>query len=189
MAGPRVGILLAAGSGSRFGSNKLLHPLADGTPLALAAARRLVAACDRCIAVLRPGADALAAQLAAVGCATVVCEEAAQGMGHSLAAGIRASRDAGGWLVALADMPFIAPASYTAVGDALDRGHALAAPVHGGRRGHPVGFAAVWGEQLAALTGDAGARDILAANAAALHLCPVDDPGILRDIDTPADLP
>ncbi|HTH41112.1 MAG TPA: NTP transferase domain-containing protein, partial [Rhodocyclaceae bacterium] len=99
---PIVGLLLAGGASSRFGSDKLSHPLADGTPIALASARHLQAACDRVIVVLRPGRDALAQQLAAEGCEIVTTAESLHGMGHSLAAGVRAAADAPGWVVALA---------------------------------------------------------------------------------------
>lgn len=184
-----VGILLAAGSGSRFGGDKLLHPLADGMPLALAAARGLLAACDRVVAVLRPGSEALAEHLAALGCTLVVAPEATLGMGHSLAAGVRASAEAGGWLVGLADMPGIAAATYQGVAAALRQGHAIVAPVYQGRRGHPVGFAAVWYGALSNLQGDAGARAILVNYPAQVHLLPVADAGVLRDVDRPADLP
>lgn len=187
--GEMVGILLAAGQGSRFGSDKLLHRLPDGTPLAVAAARSLRQACDRLIAVLRPGSDTLAGLLAAEGCEIVICQEAEAGMGHSLAAGVRASPVALGWVVALADMPFIAATSYQAVVAALRAGASLAASEFRSQRGHPVGFAGQWFEQLAALTGDHGGKPILAAHRDEMVLCPVDDPGVLRDIDRPADLP
>lgn len=188
MAGEIVGILLAAGRGSRFGGDKLLHPLPDGRPLAVAAAASLRPACDRVVAVLRPGSDSLAARLAAAGCETVVCPEADAGMGHSLAAGVRDAPDAAGWVVALADMPFIAAASHSAVATALRAGASLAASEFEGRRGHPVGFAARWFESLAALGGDEGAKAILQANGRDLVLCPVDDAGVLRDVDRPGDL-
>lgn len=186
--GPLVGILLAAGSGSRFGSDKLLHPLADGTPLALAAARRLRPACDRVLAVVRPGSDALAELLAAEGFEQVVSSASLHGMGHSLAAGVSAAADAGGWIIALADMPFIAPASYDCVATALRAGGSIVVPEYQGRRGHPVGFARQWGEPLARLTGDEGARRIVAAFPDAVMRCKVDDPGIVRDVDQVADL-
>ena len=48
-----TGILLAAGSARRFGSNKLLHPLLTGVPIAVTAARRLLAVLPRCVAVVR----------------------------------------------------------------------------------------------------------------------------------------
>ena len=186
--GPLVGILLAAGSGSRFGSDKLLHPLADGTPLALAAARRLRPVCDRVLVVLRPGSTTLAERLAAEGFEQVVSAASLHGMGHSLAAGVRATADAGGWIIALADMPFIAPASYDCVATALRAGGSIVVPEYRGRRGHPVGFARQWGAQLARLTGDEGARGIVAGSPEAVVRCEVDDPGIVRDVDHMADL-
>jgi molybdenum cofactor cytidylyltransferase len=183
-----VGILLAAGRSRRFGSDKRLQSLADGTPMVLAAARNLAAACPRSIVVIRPDDTALASLLTETGLETVVCEAAEQGMGHSLAAGVAASANAAGWLVALADMPYIQPASYRAVLDALLAGAALARPFHGGRPGHPVGFAAVHRSALLALTGDQGGKAILEAHGAALVTCRVVDPGVLKDVDIPAQI-
>lgn len=186
--GKIVGVLLAAGEGSRFGSDKRLQPLADGTPLAVAAARNLRAGCDEVLAVLRPDDTALAALLAAADCRVIFCAEAEQGMGHSLAAGVLASPEAAGWLIALADMPAIAPASHATVAAALRQGASIAVPTFEGRRGHPVGFAARWRAELLALHGDQGARRLLQAAPAEIELVALDDPGILADIDTPADL-
>jgi molybdenum cofactor cytidylyltransferase len=64
----------------------------------------------------------------------------------------------------------------------------VAAPFHDGRRGHPVGFGAACFDALATLDGDAGARDVVAAHGDALVRLEVDDPGVLRDVDTAADL-
>ena len=183
-----VGLLLAAGEGRRFGSDKLLHPLADGTPMAVASARTLRRACPRSIAILRPEQTVLAGLLAAEGLELVTCAEASAGMGHSLAAGVAASRDAAGWLVALADMPFLQAATLQRVAEALAGGAALVAPVHRGLRGHPVAFAPRWRDELLALGGDAGARAILAGHRDLLCKLETDDPGVLRDVDTPADL-
>ena len=183
-----VGILLAAGRGHRFGGDKLQHPLADGTPLAVAAANNLRPACDRLVAVLRPGAERLAELLSAAGCETVVCEQADEGMGNSLACAVRATPEASAWIVALADMPFIATASHLLIAAALRRGASLAATEFQGRRGHPVGFAGHWLAPLSQLTGDQGAKSILSAHLAELSLCPVDDCGVLKDIDRRSDL-
>lgn len=188
MPGSIVGILLAAGRGQRFGSDKLLHPLSDGTAMALAAARHLRPACDRLLAVLRPGCATLAELLVAEGCQTIICPDAEAGMGHSLAAGVRASREAAGWVVALADMPFILPGSHRAVVAGLRAGASLAASEFHGKRGHPVGFAKEWLDQLSVLTGDQGGKTLLEAHRHELVLCPVEDPGVLRDIDRPEDL-
>jgi len=178
-----VGILLAAGSSRRFGADKRLHRLADGTPMALASARRLAEACHRTIVVLRPGDTALAGLMSAEGMATVVCNEAAKGMGHSLSCGIAASANADGWLVALADMPYIEATSYHAVLAALQSGASLARPAFQGKIGHPVGFSAKYLPELLALTGDQGGKAILDAHREDLQLCPVADPGVLKDID------
>lgn len=181
-----TGLLLAAGSSRRFGADKRWHRLADGTPMALASARRLLAACPESIAVVRAGDGELIELLMAEGLHCVVAEQAGAGMGHSLAAGVAAAAESGGgWLVALADMPFIGAASYAAVLAALAQGARIARPVHEGRMGHPVGFAAVCRDALLALSGDEGGKAIIARDPAALYRCVVDDPGVLQDFDRP----
>lgn len=183
-----VGLLLAAGAATRFGSDKLQHPLPHGVAIAVQAARHLKAAVPRVVAVVRAGAEATARALAAEGCEVVVCATAAEGMGASLACAARAAGEADGYLVALADMPFVRPSTIAAVRDALAGGAAVAAPFFRARRGHPVGFGGSLRAELAALSGDEGARRVLDAHAAQLVKVPVGDPGALRDIDKPADL-
>lgn len=183
-----AGVLLAAGSSRRFGANKLLAPLADGTPVAVMAARRLIAAVPNALAVVRPGDDVLAALLVEQGLQVVECTDASLGMGHSLAAGVAAADGADAWLVALADMPCIKHSTLTGLIALLNAGARLAAPFHNGQRGHPVGFAAGFRDELLALTGDAGARAVLGCHAQMLAHLDVEDPGVLADVDTPADL-
>ncbi len=182
------GLLLAAGSARRFGGDKLLARLADGKPLAVAAASTLVAVLPQVVAVVRPGADELGAALRECGTQVVVCPRAGEGMGTSLAWGVTATPDWTGWLVALADMPFVKPATVTALAAAVADGAAIAAPRYQGRRGHPVCFGARYREALANLAGDRGGRDLLDAAGDRLYLFDCDDPGVLTDIDTPADL-
>ena len=183
-----VGILLAAGLGRRFGAHKLLVPLADGTPLAVAAACALRHAVNDVLAVVRPGDVELAALLRAEDVRIVECPQAERGMGHSLGAGVAASPDAAGWVIALADMPYIKDATIAGVARAVAAGALMAAPFHRNRRGHPVGFNAGLYAELVALQGDRGARELLARHARALTRIDVDDAGILLDVDTPADL-
>lgn len=211
-----VAILLAAGTGSRWDASgresKLLAAAPRGAfrgaPLAVAAARNLLAALPRVFAVVRPGDDdtlrRLRAELAAAGCELVECPEASGGMGASLACGARAvmrhlpattpeaaqsandpTRCGAGVLVALADMPAIDPTTIDAVAGALEGGHATAAPVVNGRRGHPVGFAAHLLPELARLRGDQGARALLQRFPP--HPVPTGDDGALFDIDTRSD--
>jgi len=183
-----VGLLLAAGSASRFGSDKLRHTLPHGVAIAVQAARHLKAAVPRIVAVVHAGADETAKALGGEGCEIVVCDRSEEGMGASLACAARAAGAADGYLVALADMPFVRPSSIAAVRDALAAGASLAAPYFRTRRGHPVGIAGRFLPELEALGGDVGARELLAAHEVELVKVPVGDPGVIRDIDRPGDL-
>ena len=189
-----AGVLLAAGIGRRYdptGQRLKLLEAAPGlpadVPIAIAALRNLRAAVGDVIAVVRP-ADCAAQQwlhrlLAAEGARLAVCFEADSGMGHSIACGVRARSGATGWVIALADMPAVSPTTIAAVRDAIAGGSATAAPVYRGQRGHPVGFGRACLTGLLALSGDAGARGVLASHPPLL--IDVDDPGCLLDIDTP----
>ena len=180
-------VLLAAGSGRRFGSDKLLAHLADGTPIAVAAATTLVATLPRVVAVVRPDAATLTAALRECGAEVVACPRADEGMGASLAWGVAATAGWTGWVIALADMPFLQSATVRTLAAAVATGAALAAPRYQGRRGHPVCFGPSYRDTLLALTGDRGGRDLLCAAGDRLHLFDCDDPGVLADIDTPDD--
>jgi molybdenum cofactor cytidylyltransferase len=185
---PVAGVLLAAGSSSRFGADKLLHRLPGGEVLAVRSARNLCAALPRSIAAVRDSRSELASLLQAAGLTVVACDRAADGMGASLACGVAASADAEGWVIALADMPFVRPDTIAAVAAALAQGAPIAAPVHDGRRGHPVGFSRRFLNDLLALSGDTGARRIVVAHADSTVLLNCGDAGVLRDIDLPDDL-
>ena len=183
-----AGILLAAGASRRFGSPKLLQPLAGGTPMALASARALMGNVDRVIAVIRPRDRALARLFADHDVPVLPCPESSQGMGRSIACGVRASADADAWIIALADMPFIQKGTIQGVAELLRNGAVLAAPLYGGRRGHPVGFSRSFGIALCGLKGDEGARSIVARHLDELRRYPCADPGVHGAIDTPEDL-
>jgi molybdenum cofactor cytidylyltransferase len=187
-----VGVLLAAGSGSRFGGDKLLAALPNGMPVGLATLRALANVVNRVVGVVRPGDAALQRSLLTAGAHVEVCARAAEGMGASLACGVTRARslwpDAIGWLVVLADMPWLTPSCITPVVDALVHGASIAAPVYRGVRGHPVGFAARHYDALAGLGGDQGARALLASRKADIMLIETDDASVVRDVDTRADL-
>ena len=189
-ASSATGVLRAAGYGSRFDPagvrNKLLARLPDGRPVAHEAAHRLLMIVPHVLAVVRSGSDTLARVLNDAGCEVVFSSDAERGMGASLAAAVEASRDAEGWIVALADMPRIAIPTIEAVARKLDEGATLVAPFYNGERGHPAGFGAEHFDALVALDGDTGARDLF--RRFEVTRLDVDDPGILRDVDTPDDL-
>lgn len=184
-----VGILLAAGASRRFRADKLNQCLANGVPVAVQACRNLMAASDEVVAVLRPGSEILASRLRDEGAEIVICVDADRGMGNSLARGITARPTAAGWLIALADMPWIAPPTIRQIAEALRCGAEIAAPSWQGQRGHPVGFAGSLKAELANLSGDAGAKAVVQAHRQQLRSIECNDPGVIRDIDTPADLP
>jgi molybdenum cofactor cytidylyltransferase len=199
MASPVTGILLAAGRGRRFDPlgrrNKLLQPLPGpgGDPVVAASARKLLSLFDTVVAVVPPDDGGVGALLSGLGCDVVVCPDADTGMAASLVHALRHSlghslpnAQPAAWLVALGDMPHVAPATLAALADALAAGADIAAPVMDGRRGNPVGFGRVHLAALLALEGDQGARRLL--QTCPVTEVPVEDPGIFRDIDTPADL-
>lgn len=191
MASQRTIVVLAAGKGSRFSSatHKLAQPLSDASVLAATLANAIashlhvvVVTTERFAAVARSSVAARdVVVLADVGSAGA----GPLGMGVSIAAGIRARSDAAGWLVLPGDMPLVTPATLQAVARALDE-HPVVFAQHLGRRGHPVGFAAELYSELAGLSGDEGARRVIARYPA--FGVERDDPGILVDIDTAADL-
>jgi molybdenum cofactor cytidylyltransferase len=181
-------ILLAAGSASRFGSQKLLAPLVDGRRLVEAAAANLIAAGAESVVAVARRDSMLTNVLEACGCRVVINERAEQGMGTSIAAGVAATPDASGWLIVLGDMPSIHVDTIAAIVAALCRGARIAIPVMAGRRGHPVGFSADYLARLRSLSGDIGAREIIKADAAFVEEINVQDAGIFADVDTPEDL-
>jgi molybdenum cofactor cytidylyltransferase len=186
-----VGILLAAGKGARFDpageQNKLLQRLPGSDVVVVAAAKNLLAAMPHVLAVVRPGADAVAAALRGLGCEVTICPNADHGMGESLVHAISRAAEAAGWLVALGDMPFVQPSTLQALIAALTQGANIAAPSHQGRRGNPVAFSRQHLPDLLTLGGDQGARALLQRYP--VTDVSVDDPGIAIDIDMPTDLP
>ena len=181
-----TGVLLAAGRSQRFGGNKLLSVI-DGIPMIMHAAASLTA-CDNLLAVVRPDDDMLQQLLADNSIEFVTNALADQGLGSSIACALSANRKAAGWCLLPADMPFVKPLTTSGLVDALKQGHAIAAPYHDGKRGHPVGFSQEMANELLTLDGTSGARQVIADNQHRLLKLETQDEGVLIDIDTPEDL-
>jgi molybdenum cofactor cytidylyltransferase len=178
-------IVLAAGLSRRMGAAKLALPLGNRTVLE-STLDALEAAGVPALVVLGAHADLL--RPLADSSASVEAPDFALGLAHSLRAGIAAApADWAGALIVLGDMPFVQPATHAALAKALADGAEAARPVHAGRPGNPAGFARRLFPRLLALEGDRGAGALLAT--LPVRDVVVDDPGIHRDIDTPADLP
>lgn len=103
------------------------------------------------------------------------------GMGDSIASGVAATPDANGWLILPADLPLIQPNTLLVVAKALQQ-HAVVVPRYEGQQGHPVGFAPSCREALMQLTGDHGARAVVAQHT--VCRLDVDDEGCVLDVDT-----
>jgi molybdenum cofactor cytidylyltransferase len=191
MKTPPVIIVLAAGRGSRFagGGHKLVQPLGAGSVLG----QTLVNAIESRLPVIVVATEALAAEAShwvARRDVVVVPEVGSAGgshlgMGYSIAAGVAGRPEAGGWLVLPGDMPLVKPSTLVKVAAGLGQ-HAVVFAQYRGRRGHPVAFAAELFSDLVQLSGDEGARRVMARYPS--FGVEVDDPGVLVDVDTEADL-
>ncbi len=184
-------VVLAAGRGSRFaaGSHKLAASFGEHGVLATTL-RHAIESHLHVVVVTTAAFAALARSSVAARDVVVLPDvgddgAAGLGMGHSISAGVSARPHASGWLILPGDMPLVQPATLQAVARQLDH-HPVVYAQHGGRRGHPVGFAAELYSELVALTGDEGARRLVARYPA--YGIELDDPGVLVDIDTVADL-
>jgi molybdenum cofactor cytidylyltransferase len=166
-----VVLVLASGRGERFiasgGTGSKLHALLAGKP------------------VLEHTLNAVRAS----GLPWHLEDQGHEGMGDSIAAAVRATQDAAGWLILPGDLPLIKPGSLQAVAAALAQ-HTVVFPNYQGRRGHPVGFAASCRDALLQLKGSQGAALVARAQAAVSPVAQLelDDPGIVTDVDTTRDL-
>lgn len=112
------------------------------------------------------------------------------GMGDSIAAAVRATAGAPGWLVLPGDLPLVRPETLRTLAHALASGCAVVVPEHQGARGHPVGFAAECLQDLLALTGEQGAASVVRKQAqqGRVQRVAVEDEGTVTDVDTVQDL-
>jgi molybdenum cofactor cytidylyltransferase len=184
-----AGLLLAAGGATRFGSQKLLAPLADGIPLVRQTAITLRGGVDALLVVVGHEADDVSRLLNGVDAVIVRNDAWAEGLSTSVRAGVRAlPRAADAAIVALADQPFVDPALIHAI---VEQWRATGAPIvsarYAGTRGHPVLFDRAIFAELLQVTGDAGARGVIEREPARVAYVDVNAP-MPADVDTPADL-
>ena len=180
---PGGAVILAAGASTRFGSDKRNYRLAGKRTVletTLAAYQHVF---DEIYLVLQPEDKSWATCPATV--KPVYAADAALGMGHSLAAGIRAARHLGFLFVALADMPHVQAATLRRLVDAMTDSRSIVQPAYLGAPGHPVGFGSAYFDELERLSGDVGARQVLAAHPNQVTRLEVSDAGVVEDIDVP----
>lgn len=182
-------LVLAAGYSRRFGADKRRLQLGDGRSLLNASLALPCSMLEEIWLVLRPD-ESIAELGLPVSIKLVQHPLTAQGMGHSLAAGaerLLADSDAEAVAIFLADMPAIRRDSLETL-FAHASANAIVLPSYQGKRGHPVLFGRAFWPQLATLSGDAGAKPVLQQQPEAVRIVELNDPGVLQDIDTPADL-
>ncbi|MFB6270826.1 MAG: NTP transferase domain-containing protein [Halobacterium sp.] len=189
-----AGVLLAAGTSSRYGdANKLLADV-DGTPMVRRSAATLLdAGLSPVVVVVGYEADRVRDALEGLDVAFAENPDYESGQASSVRAGVRAveraSADVDAAVFALGDMPFVSPESVRALVAAYEAGEgsALAAGFDG-ERGNPVLFDAAHFPALAGREGDVGGKHVLlsADDAAVVE---TDDAGVRRDVDRPSDQP
>lgn len=184
-----IGVLvLAAGRSERFGSDKRTTRLPDGGQMLSATVSNARESGLPLLVCLGIHDNQLANGLAAPDVSCLQCRRAEEGMGSTLAEGIRSIAGWDGALVALADMPWITPGTYQQVAMALTPG-TIVQPHYRNKPGHPVGFGAAFFPALGALSGDEGGKHLLAENLDKLRRLDVADAAIHRDVDRPQDIP
>lgn len=181
-------LLLAAGSSTRFGSNKLLTDLDSGVPMLIQTANRIRSVTDELAVVIPAQTPELKTLCRTHSLDIIVSHNCHKGMGHSIAEAVAQTQNSNGWLIALGDMPWISPATFAQVISATQDNNTICIPCYHGKRGHPVGFPSRYGKHLMGLSGDRGARQIIQQNLPNIHNISVNDKNILIDIDRPEDL-
>ena len=185
---PRVGaVLMASGSARRFGSNKLLHPVA-GVPLIERAMSALPAALFHRAAVVSACPDILSLAVDR-GYLPVANPLAAEGQAASIRLGLAALDGVDGALFAVCDQPFLTTNSIIRLLNSFsDTPEHICALSWRGKRGNPVIFPASLFPALSALSGDVGGGRVLRAHPDLLRLVEAASPDELRDVDTTEDL-
>jgi len=184
-------ILLCAGRGTRFdatgNSSKLLAPLSSGVLVLEAALNHLMAVNLHPLAIANPSQEQLKSFLTQQGISWIESLQADQGMGYSIATGVRHSEKADGWLICLGDMPYLRPETLAQLLKTIEQHpQSIVAPIHQGQRGHPVFIPAIFKQDLLGLQKDEGPRHLMKHGP--VVLMDTNDAGILRDIDQPSDL-
>jgi len=185
-------VVLAAGESKRMGRKKEVLPV-NGEPMIRSVVTKLLASrkVDEVIVVLGHQADDVGGALSGVTDERIELvgnRRYTEGMGTSLAHGVSScSWGSNAFLVVLADAPYFRTEDVDGLVDAHAAGGAIAVPVNRGRRGHPVLLDRRFRDELEALHGDAGARNILDRNAADVVEVEIDHEGFLVDIDAPED--
>ena len=185
-----VAVVPAAGSAERFGGTKLLT-LVDGEPLLDRTISALLnGGVDQIIVVVAPDADELERDVNAFSDPRVwpvVNPDPARGMFSSLQAGM-AEAEGDALVVLPADMPFVRSPTVAILLDVFASHPAIVSPRYQGKRGHPVILPPALRDEIRAADPTLTLHDILGRHADLRVDVDVEDRGVVRDVDRPADL-
>jgi molybdenum cofactor cytidylyltransferase len=182
-----IGIVLAAGRSERMGTPKPLLPCGRTNFLGAILDTLAASAVDDVRVILGHDADVVRRATGLPDERFRYNPDHAAGMLTSVQCGIRAlPRGTRGFLIWPVDHPLVLVETVDSLLGELSRGDAaVALPVHDGRRGHPVLFAAALAVELMEAPASKGARAVVRAHQRDRIEVPVDDPGVITDIDTP----
>jgi len=186
----RIGaVVLAAGTSSRMGEPKQLLRLGERSVLGRTLENLRGACVEQIILVLGSAAETIARQAEVEGVTLVINEQFREGMGSSLRTGIAAlNHEIRAALVVLADQPFVRAATLDRLIERyIESGAQIAIPTYRGFRGNPVLLDRSVFAEIMTLTGDIGCRAIFGSHTEGIVKVPVDDVGILLDIDSKSD--
>ena len=182
-----VAIVLAAGRGDRIGVPKSLLPCGDTTFLGAILDKLASTRVGDVRVVLGHASELVLGEMGLQADIFTVNLEYESGMLSSVRAGVRAlPPEAAGFLVWPVDHPLVTSGTVAALLDAFDRtARPIVLPTLGGKRGHPVLFAARLAGEILAASDDVGLQQVVHAHADEVLEVAVEDGGILADIDTP----
>jgi len=179
-------VILAAGRSSRFGSQKMHYLLKSSKTILTTSIEQYQKAFSHITIVINN--DVQLKQLEVeLGVNVVIANLSDQGMSQSLIAGIQSQKNADAWLIALGDMPYVKAETLDKLALEATTSNIIV-PLYKGRRGNPVLFGSDFQQGLLSLQGDVGAKKLLNKHKLCVLEVPVDDNGVVHDIDYPEDV-
>ena len=182
-------VVLAAGQSRRMGRDNKLLAVIDGKAMVARVVDAVLGSPVRpVVVVLGHQAEQVRAALSGRDVIFVVNPDYAEGLSTSLRTGVAAlPADTDGALVCLGDMPNVKPEHIDRLIAAFNptEGRAICVPTKDGKRGNPVLWAARFFPEMKTVAGDVGAKHLIGEHADLVREVPIDDPGVLLDIDTP----
>ena len=180
-------LLLAAGRSRRFGADKRRALLPNGKGILQSTVEQIDKTGLPLRICLSDSDTEIGSSLLQSEQRVIFCKNSGLGMGATIAEGMNVVQHWKGVIIALADMPWVEPSTYLLLSQSI-AGGLMSVPTYNGRRGNPVAFDKCFFSELQGLKSTRGARTLISDQARSVNLIPVNDAGILRDVDTRQDI-